>query len=108
LEIRKLPKGAFRKAIQLDASYAEAYFNLAVLLANDGQNDEAEKLLRTAAQLDPNSHKAHGQLGILLQRLGKDSEGEAELRRAIEIDPTDAIASFYLNRPTGGAGINKP
>jgi tetratricopeptide (TPR) repeat protein len=101
---KEAAKGAFRKAIELDASYAEVYFNLGILLGNDGQNEEAERLLRTATQLDPNSHKAHGQLGILLQQLGKYSEAEAELKRAIEIDPTDAVANFYLSRAPGGAG----
>jgi tetratricopeptide (TPR) repeat protein len=98
---------SFRKAIELDASYEEAYFNLGVLLADDGQNEEAEKLLRTATRLDPNFHKAHGRLGVLLQELGRYSEAEAEFRRAIEIDPTDAIASSYLNGSAGGAGTSK-
>jgi tetratricopeptide (TPR) repeat protein len=101
---KEAAKGAFRKAIELDASYEEAYFNLGLLLARDGQNDEAERLLRTATQLDPNSHKAHGTLGIVLQELGKYSEADSELRRAIEIDPTDEIASFYLNRAAGWRG----
>ena|SRR3989442_2415319 len=105
---KEAAREAFRKAIELDESYAEAHFNLGLLLATDGQNEEAERLLRKATQLDPNSHEAHGRLGILLQELGKHSEAEDELRRAIEINPTDAIANFYLNRAPGGAGTNKP
>jgi len=96
-------KEAFRKAIELDESYAEAYFNLGLLLANDGKNAEAEGYLRKATQLDPNFSKAHGRLGIVLQELGRYPEAEDELRRAIEIDPTDAIASFHLNRSPGEA-----
>ena len=82
-------------------------FNLGLLLADDGQSEEAERLLRTATQLTPNSHKAHGRLGILLQQLGRYSEAEAEFRRAIEIDPTDEIAGSYLKRVAGGAGASK-
>lgn len=104
---KEAAREAFRKAIELDETYAEAYFNLGLLLANDGQNEEAERLLRTATQLDPNYHEAHSRLGILLQQLGRYSEAESELKRAIEIDPTDAVANFYLNRTPGGAGINK-
>ncbi len=96
---------AFRKAIELDASYEEAYFNLGVLLADDGQHEEAERVLRAATRLDPNFHEAHGRLGILLHELGRYFEAEVELRRAIEIDPTDTIARSYLARP---AGANKP
>ena len=105
---KEAAREAFRKAIELDASYAEAYFNLGLLLARDGQHEEAERVLRTATQLDPDSHKAHATLGIVLRALGKYSEAEDELRRAIEIDPTDEIASSHLNRATGGSGRNKP
>jgi tetratricopeptide (TPR) repeat protein len=99
---KRSAREAFRRAIELDETYAEAYFNLGLLLADDGQSEEAERLLRTATQLTPNSHKAHGRLGIVLQQLGRHSEAEAELRRAIEIDPTDEIAGSYLNRIAGG------
>jgi tetratricopeptide (TPR) repeat protein len=99
---KKSAREAFRRAIEIDETYAEAYFNLGLLLADDGQSEEAERLLRRATQLTPNSHKAHGSLGIVLQQLGRYSEAEAELRRAIEIDPTDEIAASYLNRAAGG------
>ena len=129
---REAAKEAFRRAIELNESYAEArsilglpladdgqnvegerlhriaiaesYSNLGLLLADDGQNVEAERLLRRAAQINPNSHIAHGRLGILLQEQGRYSEAEAELKRSVEIDPTDAIASFYLSRAAGGSG----
>jgi tetratricopeptide (TPR) repeat protein len=108
LGAKEAAKGAFRKAIELDASCEEAYCNLGILLARDGQNEEAETILRAATQPDPNSHAAHGTLGIVLQELGKYSGAEDELRRAIEIDPADEIAAFYLNRAAGGAEKNKP
>jgi tetratricopeptide (TPR) repeat protein len=93
---REAAKEAFRKAIDLDGCYAEAYFNLGLLLADDGQDVEAEKLLRRAAQLNPNSHRAHGALGVLLQELGNYSEAEAELKRTLELNPTDSIARDRL------------
>jgi len=100
-------KRVFRKAIELDESYEEAYFNLGLLLADDGNSQEAETLLRKATQLDPNYHQAHGRLGILLQQLGRYSEGDAELRRAVEIDPTDTTAKHYLDNPAGRVGKSK-
>ena len=98
---KEAAKAAFRKVIELDDTYAEAYFNLGLLLSADGQAIEAERLLRKAAQLDPGSHRAHGALGVLLQELGKYSEAKAELRRALEIDPTDTIARSHLGLMAG-------
>jgi tetratricopeptide (TPR) repeat protein len=107
---REAAKEAFRKAIDLDESYAEAYFNLGLLLADDGQDVEAEKLLRRATQLAPNSYRAHGRLGILLHEQGRYSEAESELRRTVEINPTDKTARVYLSRmpdaPAGGTSLN--
>jgi tetratricopeptide (TPR) repeat protein len=55
---KEAAKAAFRKVIELDESYAEAYFNLGLLLADEGQNVEAERLLRRATELAPNSSHA--------------------------------------------------
>jgi tetratricopeptide (TPR) repeat protein len=104
---KEAAKTAFRKVIELDESYAEAYFNLGLLLADDGQDVEAEKLLRRATQLDPNSSPAHGRLGILLHKQGRYSEAESEFRRAVEINPTDETARFYLNQELGSAAAGE-
>jgi tetratricopeptide (TPR) repeat protein len=93
---REAAKVAFRKVIELDEMYVEAYINLGLLLSADGQAIEAERLLRKAAQLDPGSHRAHGALGVLLQELGHNSEAEAELRRTLELNPSDSIARNRL------------
>jgi len=98
---KEAAKAAFRKVIELDDTYAEAYFNLGLLLSADGQAIEAERLLRKAAQLDPGSHRAHGALGVLLQELGKYSEAKAELTRTLEIDPADTIARSHLDLMAG-------
>jgi tetratricopeptide (TPR) repeat protein len=95
---REAAKAAFRKVIEIDATYAEAYLNLGLLLSADGQAIEAEGLLRKAAQLDPDSHRAHGALGILLKELGHYSEAEAELKRTLELNPNDSIARNHLRR----------
>jgi tetratricopeptide (TPR) repeat protein len=87
---------AFRKVIELDETYVEAYINLGHLLSADGQAIEAEGLLRKAVQLDPGSHRAHGALGVLLEELGHYAEAEAELKRTLELNPSDSIARNRL------------
>jgi tetratricopeptide (TPR) repeat protein len=89
---KEAAKAAFRKVIELDETYVEAYINLGYLLSADGQAIEAEGLFRKAVQLDPCSHRAHGALGVLLLELGHDSEAKAELKRTLELNPTDSIA----------------
>ncbi len=93
---KEAAKMAFRKVIELDDTYAEAYFNLGLLLSADGQAIEAERLLRKAAQLDPDSYRAHGALGVLLEELGHYDEAEAELKRTLELNPNDSVARNRL------------
>lgn len=93
---REAAKAAFRKVIELDETYVEAYYNLGVMQISDGQAIEAEGLLRKAVQLDPGSHRAHGALGALLEELGHYAEAEAELKRALELNPRDSIARNRL------------
>ena len=95
---KEAAKAAFRKVIELDQTYVEAYINLGHLLSADGQAIEAEGLFRKAVQLDPCSHRAHGALGVLLQELGNYSEAEAELKRTLELNPNDPIARNHLRQ----------
>ena len=86
---------AYRRAIRLDPSYEEAYFNLAVILRNTRPSD-AEALFRRGLELDPDYAKAHRELGWLLYKHGSIPEAEFHLKRAIELSPDDAWAHRYL------------
>jgi tetratricopeptide (TPR) repeat protein len=92
---------AYRRAIRIDSKYEEAYFNLAVLLAND-RPSEAKALLRRALELDPDYAVAHGELGWVLHRRRRhgrprrNAEVEGHFRRAIELAPNDAWAHICL------------
>jgi tetratricopeptide (TPR) repeat protein len=93
---REAAKTAFRKVIEIDETYVEAYINLGLLLSADGHSIEAERHLRKAIQLDPGSHRAHGALGVLLRELGNYTEAEAELKRTLDLNPTDSVARTHL------------
>jgi superkiller protein 3 len=57
---------AYRKAIQLDPNYANAYSNLGSALYDKGQLEEAIEAYRKAIQLDPNYADAYGNLALAL------------------------------------------
>ncbi|MEI9976981.1 MAG: tetratricopeptide repeat protein [Ignavibacteriota bacterium] len=86
---------AYRRAIQLDPEYDEAYFNLGVLFRDD-RPSEAQALFRNALEIDPDFASAHRELGFLLSKLGDDSEAEHHIRKCIKLKPDDAWAHIYL------------
>ena len=55
---------SFERAISFDATYEEAYYNLAAIL-RDNDRDRAKLLLRQAIDIDSNYAMAHRELGRL-------------------------------------------
>jgi eukaryotic-like serine/threonine-protein kinase len=83
-------EAAARKALQLDASLAEAH---AVLggIASDWASAESE--YKRAIALDPSYATAHHWYSLNLRRHGRPDEALAEIRRAQELDPLSLIIS---------------
>ncbi len=76
---------AFRSVSTAD-NPPNAWYNLAILLAN--QNDAAgvEHALRSAAALAPNWFKPHWSLANLLALTGREDEARREAERAVFLD----------------------
>ena len=84
---------AYRKAIELNPSFATAYSNLGLLLhENLKRYEEAEAAYRKAIELNPSNATAYSTLGILLKNLKRTEEAEAAYRKAIELDPSESAA----------------
>jgi Flp pilus assembly protein TadD len=83
---------AYRKAIDLEPDYAEAYTNLGVALRDQKKVDEAVAACRKAIALKPDSPEAHNNLGVALYDQKKLVEAVASFRKAIEIKPDSAGA----------------
>lgn len=82
------------KAIELDPSYEEAYFNLG-LTAID--NDvEAQGHFAKALELDPGYACAHRELGWSLSGSGKFEKAIGHLRKALELEDQDLWTYVYL------------
>jgi TolB-like protein/class 3 adenylate cyclase/Flp pilus assembly protein TadD len=90
-----------RKAIQLDPSYAPAYYGLGIaylVVASYGQMPpaeayaEAEQASRRAVELDPGDGRPHATLGLVRLFADWDFEGAwSECQKAIGMSPGSAL-----------------
>jgi adenylate cyclase len=98
----------FKKAIELDPSYAEAYVGLAAFhlgLSLMGWTEfphkalqQAEELVQKALSLDPSNPHAHEVLGTVYLYRTQYDLATTELQRAIELNPNDARSYRMLGR----------
>ncbi|HEY5906658.1 MAG TPA: tetratricopeptide repeat protein, partial [Vicinamibacteria bacterium] len=101
-----LARAAALKALEIDASLAEAHASLAHVKANyEWDWAEAERLFRRAIALEPEYATAHQWYAAhYLTPLGRLEEAIAETRRAQQLDPLSAVfgafvgASLYFAR----------
>ncbi len=87
----------YRKSIELNPDYADAYNNLGILIKKDEKRfDEAETNYRKAIELNPNYAVAYSNLGVLLaEDENRREEAEQAYNKAIELNPT--LAEAYSN-----------
>ena len=77
----------YRRALQLDAEYGDAYLNLGTVLAGTGHPADALAAFEQALQRLPNSERAHQFIGRVLIDLDQRDRGIDYLRRASELSP---------------------
>ncbi len=80
----------FRRAVELDPSYAAAYRNLAYVYDRLSRTEEAVAAYRKGIDLDPKDVVARNNLGVLYDKSGKQEEAIAEFEKALRIDPANA------------------
>ena len=73
-----------------------AWYNLGVLLDDQGRPDEAEQAYRQALDADPKKAEAWSNLGVLLNQQGRPDEAEQAYRQALDADPKDASTWYNL------------
>lgn len=89
-------EAAYRRAIELDPSLANAITNLGNLLFRRGDVAEAERLYVRALQIDGEQPEAFYNLGFLLYERGELATAALNFRRALRSDPGFADAHFNL------------
>ena len=87
--------GHFRKALELDADYGLAHFNLATVLGPTHPHEAVEHY-HAAIEQRPRDARAYANLGAVLTQLKEMDAAERHLRKAIELQPRAARAHFNL------------
>jgi tetratricopeptide (TPR) repeat protein len=89
-------EAAYRRAIELDPSLANALTNLGNLMYRRSRLEEAENFYVRALQVDPEQPEAFYNLGFLLYDRGDAAAAVLNFRRAVRSDPSFADAHFNL------------
>lgn len=91
-------KRAYREALSLYPSHAEAHLNLGRLLHEDGALAEAEAHYRAAMDADPANSRCPYNLGVALEDQGRRWQALDAYQAALALDPDLAVAHFNLSR----------
>jgi tetratricopeptide (TPR) repeat protein len=84
------------KALDADASAAQAHVNLIALYGRTGRPEDAERHYRAALSLGSSLADAHYNYGVLLASLDRPAEAVESFLRALEADPFHSRAHNNL------------
>ena len=97
----KTQNSHYRKAIELNPDFADAHYNLEIILKDLGKLQDAEVSLRKAIELNPipiSQSITIWESSKYLKDLGKLQEAELSTRKAIELKPDFAEAHYNLGK----------
>src|SRR5207248_8424087 len=86
----------FKRAIELNPSYATAYQFYALLLASLGRQEEAVAAVKQAQELDPLSLIINAAVGRQLYWARQYDQASEQLRKTLELDPKFSATHFRL------------
>lgn len=84
------------RAIRLDPTNADAYYNQGTASLRAGRLEEAALSLEQSLRLDPENAKAHTNLGGIRFSQGDLEGAMAHWKQALVIDPADPLANYNL------------
>jgi len=100
-------RAAAMKAIEIDASLAEAHNALAAVMSNyDWKFADAEAEWRKAIELNSNYASAHQWYAEHLKNMGRNGEALTEMKTAQELDPLSLIINGLLSAMYRANGQN--
>ena len=86
----------FKRALELQPSYADAYFSYSRFLASRGRLDEAIAQLERAVELDPLSASLQANRALLDYFAGRYDDAASRLRELLKTDSTDVTVKWGL------------
>ena len=86
----------FKRALELQPNYADAYFSYGRFLASRRRLDEAIAQLGRAVELDPLSLSLQANRALLDYFAGRYEEAGTRLREILKTDSTDGLAKWGL------------
>jgi tetratricopeptide (TPR) repeat protein len=86
----------YEQALAIKPDYADAHYNLAIILKELGQLEAAVKRYEQALAIKPNFVEAHSNLGNTLQKLGQLEAAVKRYEQALAIKPDYADAHYNL------------
>lgn len=85
----------FKKAIEINPNYADAWHNLALTYQNIGRSAEAVKAYEKAVEINPKLWQSYENLTVLYLGQNDYMSAENSLEKLIEINPQNA--NYYVN-----------
>ena len=86
----------FKEFLLQFPDYPGAHVNLAIMHAQNGDDESAQAAIDAALALDPDNAPALNQQGMLFRRNGKFIEAEAAYLKAVTASPDYALAHYNL------------
>lgn len=86
----------FKEFLLQYPDYPGAYINLAIIHANNANDEAARAAIDSALAIQPENPAALNQLGMLLRKNGKFLEAEAAYMKAVTVSPDYALAHYNL------------
>ena len=91
-------EAAYRRALELDPAYIDAWLNLGALLCEQGRSADSVALYDTATARAPDAPLLHFNRGVALEDGKRWHEALASYERCLQLDPSAADAHFNAAR----------
>ncbi|MGQ9693959.1 MAG: tetratricopeptide repeat protein [Thermodesulfobacteriota bacterium] len=87
---------AYKKALQYDPHFLEAYNNLALIYQEIGDLNQARETLQRATEINPNYEKAWNNLGVVLLVQNRFNEAKEVFQKTLLINPHHVESYLHL------------